>query len=54
MEKIGNIEIKVYRTMNGKKGGDVKNSKKGFLNKNSVEVPEKALKGAEAKSHGTA
>ncbi|QSZ29597.1 hypothetical protein DSL72_004113 [Monilinia vaccinii-corymbosi] len=54
MEKIGNIEIKVFRTAHGKKGGDVKNSKKGFLNKDNIEVPEKALKGAEAKSHGTA
>ncbi|KAF7953831.1 uncharacterized protein EAE97_001230 [Botrytis byssoidea] len=53
MAKIGKIEIKVYRTMYGKKGGDVKNSKKGFLTKNNREVPEKALKG-EAKSHGTA
>ncbi|KAF7910814.1 uncharacterized protein EAF01_002323 [Botrytis porri] len=53
MAKIGKIEIKVYRTTYGKKGGDVKNSKKGFLTKKNREVPEKALKG-EAKSHGTA
>ncbi|TGO87593.1 hypothetical protein BPOR_0216g00030 [Botrytis porri] len=51
MAKIGKIEIKVYRTTYGKKGGDVKNSKKGFLTKKNREVPEKALKG-EAKSHG--
>ncbi|ATZ49819.1 hypothetical protein BCIN_05g02230 [Botrytis cinerea B05.10] len=52
MAKIGKIEIKVYRTTYGKKGGDVKNSLKGFLTKNNREVPETALKG-EAKSHGT-
>lgn len=54
MDKIGKIEIKVFRTMYGKKGGDVANSKKGFLDKKTRVVPEKALKGADAKSHGTA
>ncbi|ESZ92159.1 hypothetical protein SBOR_7454 [Sclerotinia borealis F-4128] len=54
MSKFGEIEIKVFRTTYGKKSGDVNNSKKGFMNDNSKEVPEKALKGPEAKSHGTA
>ncbi|CAD6441752.1 4bb59674-6a75-4b5c-b1a2-25db1f5c63f6-CDS [Sclerotinia trifoliorum] len=54
MSKIGKIEIRVYKTKYGKLGGDVMNNKKAFRNKHNINVPEKALKGAEAKSHGTA
>ncbi|KAF7934375.1 hypothetical protein BELL_0036g00200 [Botrytis elliptica] len=54
MNKIGKIEINVYRTKYGKPGGDVMNNKLAFRNKSNINVPERALKGAEAKSHGTA
>lgn len=54
MSKIGKIEIRVYKTKYGKVGGDVMNNKKAFRNKHNINVPERALKGAEAKSHGTA
>ncbi|PQE08560.1 hypothetical protein CJF30_00005411 [Rutstroemia sp. NJR-2017a BBW] len=54
LSKVGTIEIKVYRTRYGRKGGDIKNSRDGFLDEDGIEVPEKALKGPEAKSHGTA
>ncbi|KAJ8066658.1 hypothetical protein OCU04_005704 [Sclerotinia nivalis] len=54
MSKIGKIEIKVYKTKYGKLGGDFMNNKKAFRNKHNIDVPERALKGAEAKSHGTA
>ncbi|KAF7902452.1 hypothetical protein EAF00_002355 [Botryotinia globosa] len=54
MNKIGKIEINVYKTKYGKPGGDVMNNKLAFRNKSNINVPEIALKGAEAKSHGTA
>ncbi|KAF7961075.1 hypothetical protein EAE96_000742 [Botrytis aclada] len=54
MNKIGKIEINVYKTKYGKPGGDVMNNKQAFQNKSNINVPERALKGAEAKSHGTA
>lgn len=54
MNKIGKIEINVYKTKYGKPGGDVMNNKLAFRNKSNINVPERALKGAEAKSHGTA
>ncbi|KAF7871590.1 hypothetical protein EAF04_003697 [Stromatinia cepivora] len=54
ISKIGKIEIRVYKTKYGKVGGDVMNNKKAFRNKHNIDVPERALKGAEAKSHGTA
>ncbi|PQE10069.1 hypothetical protein CJF31_00003986 [Rutstroemia sp. NJR-2017a BVV2] len=54
LSKVGTIEIKVYRTRYGRKGGDIENSRDGFLDEDGIEVPEKAVKGPEAKSHGTA
>ncbi|KAM3070964.1 hypothetical protein ACMFMG_009872 [Clarireedia jacksonii] len=54
LKKAGTIEIKVYRTGYGRKGGDVNNSRNGFLDEDGIVVPEKALKGPQAQSHGTA
>jgi len=52
MSKVGKIEIKVYREMYGKQGGDAETTSTGFLGREEAEVPEKVLKG-QAKSHGT-
>lgn len=49
---MGLIEVRVFREMYGRKGGATTASSNGFI-RNSIEVPEKSIKG-EAKSHGTA
>lgn len=49
LNKVGVIEIKVYREYYGKKGGAAPGTGKGFFNTDK-EIPEKALKG-DAKSH---
>jgi hypothetical protein len=49
LNKVGIIEIKVYREVYGEKGGAAPGTGKGFF-KTDKEIPEKALKG-DAKSH---
>jgi hypothetical protein len=49
LQKVGTIEIKVYREWYGKKGGAAPGTGKGFFKADKV-IPEKALKG-DSKSH---
>ncbi|KAF4632647.1 hypothetical protein G7Y89_g5474 [Cudoniella acicularis] len=55
LQKVGLIEITVWRTDYGKKGGDTPGDAKKFLTEKGDDtcVPERALKGGDAKSHGT-
>ncbi|RDL33034.1 uncharacterized protein BP5553_08473 [Venustampulla echinocandica] len=53
LQKIGVIEIKVYRENYGILGGATPGDSSKFLNNKETDVPEKALKGGDAKTHGT-
>jgi len=48
------IEVKVYRETCGKKGGPTEGAAQDFMARGIMQVPERALKGGDAKSHGTA
>jgi hypothetical protein len=52
MKSVGTIEVWVYRTGYGKRGGDDTGTDEGFMDSDGEEVAEAALKGM-AKSHGT-
>ncbi|KAG9230754.1 hypothetical protein BJ875DRAFT_545906 [Amylocarpus encephaloides] len=53
IEKIGTIDVYVYGENFGRQGGQTPGNANGFLQPNMMSIPEKALKGADAKSHGT-
>lgn len=54
MQKVGLIEVKVYREGYGKKGGGFETSPENFLKpQDTKKVPERALKGPQAKSDCT-
>ncbi|TAQ83913.1 hypothetical protein B7494_g7759 [Chlorociboria aeruginascens] len=50
LQKVGTIEIRLYRENYGKKGGDTEATSKGFLNSKGEIVPEASLKGAAEKA----